>query len=445
MIGDREAATTLRASPVWPVGASLQADAHVLGFTAVWTAMGVALYAISPMAGPAVLALAVLAPLTWCWAARGQLFRQTPSAPICALLVAGLYALINATWSMSPGQAVAAAALILAGAGALHVTLGNLSRMPRSALHAMGIGLLISLAIAAAIICFELLTTQWLRRTLATHYAGLRPTERDMIPVSGQVVFLQPYLLNRNVAALGLMFWPALLVLTQLTLTAWQRRLLVAGLALTPMAILLSHHATAKMAFAGAGAAFAIGWLSTLVVKRLLLVGWVVATLLAAPLAGLAYSNNLYRAGWLEFSARHRIVIWEYTRNEIAKAPIFGAGIDTTRAIHKPDSKDVPRVPGTNFPDAMPLHSHNAYLQVWHEAGAVGAILLLILGVFVLRAIAGVPSVLQPHFCAMFAGAALLVASSFSLWAPWLLSGLMLTPLFAAVGIALNARGAEGP
>jgi O-antigen ligase len=445
MIGEREALSTLRASPVWPIKRSLQTDTYLLAPTAAWTAMGVALYAISPMAAPAVLGLAVLAPLAWCWAVDGQLPWQMPSAPICALLVAGLYALINASWSMSPGQALATAALILAGAGAIHVTLANLSRMPASALRAMGFGLLIGLACAAAVICFELLTAQWLRRALATYYGGLRPTARDMHVVGGQLLYFQPYLLNRSVAALGLMFWPALLVFPQLAMATWQRRTLTAGLLLTPAALLLSSHATAKMAFAGAAAAYGIARVSPPFAKRLLTAGWIVATLLAAPITGLAYSNNLHLAGWLEFSARHRIVIWEYTRNEVAKAPVFGAGIDTTRALHKPDSKGVPRVPGTDFPDAMPLHTHNAYLQVWHETGAVGAVLALVLGVLVLRAIAGMQVALQPHFYAMFAGSALLVASSFSIWATWLLSGLMLTPLLAGVGAALCAIRARTP
>jgi hypothetical protein len=438
MNGESGAFSALRAGVVWP---SQHADTRLLILTATWTAAGVALCAIAPMAAPAVLGLAVLAPLLWCWATLDNLPPwRSPSPALAILAVAGLYAMINATWSLSPAEALTTAALILVGAGILHITAVNLPHMPVPALRAMGIGLLVGLTIAAAVLCFEFLTAQWLRRALAAHYSGLRPTARDMHVVDGQLMFLQPYLLNRSVAVLGLMFWPALLVLPQLAMTVWQRRVLTAGLLLTPAALLLSPHATAKMAFVGAAATYGIARLSPLAAKRLLMAGWVVATLLAAPIAGLAYSNNLHLAGWLEFSARHRIVIWEYTRNEIAKTPVLGAGIDTTRALHKPDSKNAPRVPGTDFPDAMPLHSHNAYLQVWHETGAVGAVLALLLGTVILRAITGSPAALQPHFYAMFAGSALLVASSFSLWASWFLSSLMLTPIFARIGAALYAN-----
>lgn len=408
--------------------------------TGVWTAIGVAIYVVAPLTAPALLGLAVIAPLAWCWM-EGRLPWRTPSAVVAGLAVAGAYILINASWSLSPAEAYTTVAVLFAGIGVLHVTATGLSNTPAPALRAMALGLLAGMAVGAAVLCLELLSDQWLRRLLATYYLGLRPDGRHMQVEAGRVTLLQPYLLNRSMAALGLTFWPALLVLERLAMSSRQRGLLLSGLLLTPVAILVSQHGTSKMAFAGAAATYGVGRLSPLLAKRLLIAGWLAATLLVAPIATLAYSNHLHLVRWLDNSVRHRIVIWGYTKNEIAKAPMLGAGISTSRALHSTDLEGVPREPGTDFPLALALHSHNGYLQVWHEAGAVGAVLLFVLGLLILRAIAAKPPALQPHFYAMFAACALVAASSYSIWAPWFMSALVLTPVFAGIGAALLARG----
>ena len=89
-------------------------------------------------------------------------------------------------------------------------------------------------------------------------------------------------------------------------------------------------------------------------------------------MAALSYSAS-YLASWMPFSARHRIVIWGYTSEQIAKAPLLGAGMSTARALNNPDDMDAPRAPGTDFRLSTSLHSHNGYLQTWYETGAVGA------------------------------------------------------------------------
>jgi hypothetical protein len=414
--------------------------------TGVWTAAGVVLYLVAPMAAPAVLVLAAVAPAAWCWAAQGRLPRRGASATEAVLALAGIYFLINASWSLSRVEAYLSVALLFAAIGVLHITTTSLPRVPTPALEAMGIGLLAGLGIGAAFLCFELLSDQWLRRTLASAYADFRPGQRHMRMEAGRVTVLNLYLLNQCIAALTLTFWPALLVLGRLVVGgAWQRRLLLAGLCLTPVAILLSEHGTSKVAFAAAAMIYGIGRVSTRSAGRLLMAGWVVATLLVAPLAQLAHGSGLHLARWLEHSVRHRIVIWNHTAGAVSKAPLLGSGIDTPRVLHHQGIGNAPREPGTNFRLVTSLHSHNAYLQVWHETGAVGAGFLLVFGLLLLRAIAAQPKALQPHFCAMFAACAALAASSFSIWAPWLMSVLALAPIFAGVGVALYARGDGEP
>ena len=435
----------MRSEAAYPVGAegvtqdppSSRLYQQMLLFSGAWTVMGVALYLVAPMTAPLVLGLAAIAPLAWCWATEGQVPRRAPSPVLIALAVAGVYGLVNASWSLSRVEAYAAVGLIFLGIVVLHVTTVGLAHTPVPALRAMGVGLLIGMGVGAAILCVELLSGQWLRRTLATYHAGFRPNERDIYRAGGGLLLFQPYLLNRGIGALMFTFWPAYFVLERLALTAWQRRVLLAGLLLTPATIFLSSHETSKMVFVGAAATYGIARLSPLLARRLWITCWLIATLLVAPIAALAYGQNLHHASWLDFSARHRVVLWEFSRNEIAKAPVLGAGINTPRALHDTNVAAAPRAPGTDIPMAMPLHSHNAYLQVWHETGAVGVALLLVIGLLVLRAITAQPAALQPHAYAMFAASALLAASSFSLWAPWFLSSLFLAPVLAGIGMAL--------
>jgi len=452
MIGNAEVSSALRRGTSASMSATRPAYSasagrrgHMALLTGAWTATGVVLYLVAPMSAPAVLGLAVVAPLAWCGAAEGRLPRRRVSVVEAVLAVAAVYLLINASWSQSQADAYVSVAMLFAAIGVLHLTTASLPHTPTAALRAMGIGLLVGVAIGSTFLCFELLSDQWLRRTLATSFAELRPGQRHMHMEAGRVTLLQSYLPNHSILALTLMFWPALLVLSQLSMTKWLHRLLLAALCLTPVAIFLSEHGTSKMAFAAGAAIYGVGRLSILSARRLLMTGWVVATLLVVPLAHLAHASGLHLMHWLEHSVRHRIVIWNHTASEIAQAPLLGVGIGTPRARQRLNVEDVPREPGTDFTLVTPRHSHDAYLQVWYETGALGAALLLVLGLVVLRAIATRPTPLQPYFCAMFAAGAASVASSFSIWAPWFLSALTLTPIFAGLGLALDTRGEREP
>ena len=65
----------------------------------------------------------------------------------------------------------------------------------------------------------------------------------------------------------------------------------------------------------------------------------------------------------------------------VAEAPILGAGINTARALN---DRQGPVAPGSDFRLTTSLHSHNAYLQTWYETGAVGAALLMAVGLAVI-------------------------------------------------------------
>src|SRR5207244_11457372 len=76
--------------------------------------------------------------------------------------------------------------------------------------------------------------------------------------------------------------------------------------------------------------------------RRVIAWAWAGVIILVVPLAIITYQSRLYLATWMPHSAQHRIVIWGYTSNQIAKAPILGAGIDTSRARNDPQGYDAP-------------------------------------------------------------------------------------------------------
>jgi O-antigen ligase len=117
--------------------------------------------------------------------------------------------------------------------------------------------------------------------------------------------------------------------------------------------------------------------------------------------------------------------------------------VSTARALDKLEEGTRTLAPGTPFPRETSVHAHNAYLQVWFEAGAVGAALLLGIGLLVIGALGRTPGRVQSLLLATFASHALIAAFGFSIWAPWLLSSFALAVLFASPAVTLASRDPE--
>jgi O-antigen ligase len=411
----------------------------LLLLTATWTAMGVVIYVWVPLLVPALLLLSPVAPVGWYAATRLRPPPHKPSAITLALILAGAYLTLNASWSLSPAMAHVTLAFFFLFVLALYFTCNTLPDNDADVQRAMAIGLCVGLAIGSVVMLFEIASLQWIHRTLMSLVPALRPKPRDMILENGWIVFIQSYLINRNITAMTFLFWPAVLAIF-LVAPAVRRHLWLGGLVPVAAAVLGSKHATSKIAFVGAAMAFAAFQVWPAATRRLIAWAWAGAILLVVPLATLAFHSQLYLSDWIPRSAQHRIVIWGYTSKQIANAPILGSGINTARALNDPDGYDVPVAPGSDFKLTTSLHSHNVYLQAWYETGAVGALLLLAIGLLVLRALAGAPREIQSYLYATFVTCALLGGTSFSLWQPWFMASFGLAAGFAALGWALAER-----
>jgi len=385
-----------------------------------------------------LLPLCVVAPLAWHWAKEQRLRRHPVSAVTAAFALAGLYLLINACWSQSPPSAFAAVALLFVIVVVLHAVLHTLPELDATPLRAMAVGTLAGLAVGGVLLCSEIFSEQALRRLLMRLVPQLQPSPLHF-EVQGPQARLMPYLPNFNVSVLTLLFWPAALIVFRLGLMHRLKWGVLAAAAVAAVTVFASEHATSKVALTGAAAVYALYLAWPRIARRLVIAGWMTATLLVVPIVGLLYGLGMHRADWLAESARHRVVIWGFTSQQVAKAPFLGVGIGTARALHDARSPDTPRAPGTKFQLETGRHSHNAYLQVWYEAGAMGALMLLGLGLLILRGLKEFPPAVEPHLAATFVAGALLAATSYSIWAPWLMASLAMACVFAGLGAALPA------
>jgi O-antigen ligase len=410
--------------------------------TAAWTGLGVLLWAMFPMTASVLLPLCSIAPLAWVWAKRRHLPRYPLSPATAALGLAAVYLAINASWSLSPQTAIMAIVLVLLMVATLHIVLNTLPDLEPAPLNAMALGALAGVAAAGALLCVEVYGDQLLRRLLIHLVPALQPYPQHIVTDGGQAVRLAPYLTNASIGVLTVMFWPAALIATRLgPLGAWKAPALIVA-AIAVATVLASEHGTSQMAFAGAGLTFALFRVRPQLGRPLLIAGWVAATLLVVPAVSFLYKAEAFRTPWLPESARHRVVIWHATAQEIPKAPLLGAGIGSARVTRQtPDAQRL-TVPGTRFQISPSLHSHNAYLQVWYEGGAVGALILLGLGLTVLWSLRRLADDMQPYLAATFAAGAVMIASAYSIWAPWFMASLAMAAIFAGLGAALPRREA---
>lgn len=156
---------------------------------------------------------------------------------------------------------------------------------------------------------------------------------------------------------LALLFWPAAHVMADRGNRAAVALLLVATVT---AAALMSSDAS----LAGLG----LGVVAWMLVKRggragaLVLVGLVALFFVLAPLAVLyGVQSGLWAKlhAFVPASWDARLDIWAFAADRIQAHPLRGWGMDASRT----------------FGLAIPLHTHNAPLQLWLELGAVGAAL----------------------------------------------------------------------
>ncbi len=136
-------------------------------------------------------------------------------------------------------------------------------------------------------------------------------------------------------------------------------------------------------------------------------------------------------------SAVHRLAIWNFVDENISRRPFLGWGLDASRVF--PGRKatidlaadcpkaDVPAGAGLTV-QVLPLHPHNAGLQLWVELGALGVLtgaMVLILAIRRTEAIIQ-SRTSQASFSACLTAIFCVLALSYGLLQGWLIAALFL-------------------
>ena len=350
----------------------------------------------------APLGFAPLVALTGLLALPG-LGRARPAAPPLLVLVAlALWAVVSMTWSpaaVDPTtikdygdiESLTAFKLVLelATYGAAVVVLRGL---PEASAVRSGAILAYGMAALAAVAAVDALMGARIYQAL--HLATGEPIRPDLAMVK---VSLATY-------ALALLFWPASLILSR---RGAQRAILLLVVGMITTSLIVSSDACLAALALGAGAWLLVRYAGRNGAK--VLVGLVAAPFVLAPLAVLlgvqtglvAWLHKVTPASW-----DARLNIWTFAANHVQTHPFRGWGLDASRT----------------FGAAIPLHTHNAQLQLWLELGAIGAALA---GVFFCWLAYGVVRLWERSRgeAAMAAGALfsyLVIGSlSFGVWQEW--------------------------
>ena len=141
-------------------------------------------------------------------------------------------------------------------------------------------------------------------------------------------------------------------------------------------------------------------------------------------------------ADTIKLSAGHRLLIWSFAGDRIAERPLAGWGLDSARAI--PGGKD-PIRPGQSW---MPLHPHNAALQLWLELGVPGTVLFALIVSVVWMALARAN---WPRLYCAAAGASLAIAliascAAYGIWQEWWLGTLAISLFLVLVMARVECR-----
>ncbi|HSK41171.1 MAG TPA: O-antigen ligase family protein, partial [Arenibaculum sp.] len=321
-------------------------------------------------------------------------------------------AALSLAWSPVPDDGVEQVVQFLALFGPALLLVAAASRAP-AATHA-GRLLLVAFVAGTALLVLELAAGLPLHNLV-----------RGRLALDGD-----PTELNRNLVVMAALVWPAMLV-------PWLRgRRLLALLLPLGLAIPVAwgESQSAQIGIPAGLAVLAAATAAPEWTRRALMALTVLAFVGIMPFVAQLHAVAL-DSEILPFSARHRLEIWNFTSERIAEKPLLGWGIEASRELGASRiSEDL-----GGGAELMPLHPHNAFLQVWLELGAVGAaislaiLLLLLHGIGKLR-----PAAKAPAMAAYAAGMAM-IAVSYGIWQSWWLSALLLT----AALIVACARPAE--
>jgi O-Antigen ligase len=419
-----------------------------LGLLALSAALVVIIAIVSPRSAAALFLLPVLAAVA---ILNAQGVKDRPQLKLLglpsALLAFGAWAIVSAMWSEAPIASLTKPLFLIGGTLGTAVLFVLARQADIQILRSLAKGITVGLLVGGGFVAVEILTDQALARLAYNLVPSLQiGIEKHLTILNGQVVEISPTNINRRVTIVAMLMVPTALLLAHAT-SQLSKSLGYAALAAIAIVLMVfSGHQSSQAALVAAAAAYLLSTLSRTWALRVLALAWCVSSLLVVPLVMAAYESNIHRqSDALPHSAKHRVVIWNYTAEQVLKAPILGIGADATATITA-KAEDARKRLGESvskdgvFDKTAARHAHNVFLQIWYELGAIGAGLLTLIGLAALTAIARSPAFIQPFLLAQFAAVSGMIAFSFSIWQLWFEGAIGLGALALLLGLLLANR-----
>jgi O-antigen ligase len=398
-------------------------NGHVLG-AAAFLALPATVFS-PPFVAPILIAAALAA---LALSLREQSWPSAPRGLFLLLVAVVAYGTLSMAWSINPRLSFVLAARLFGEFVAGLVLLDAARRLSAAERDFFARAFLAGFVLGLALLTFEIATAASMIRFLRE-----QAIVKDIIGPQ-RPLYLYSYF-NRVATLVGLIAWPAALVLGRRAGWLWGAVLALAAFA----PVLMSDSETAKLAY-GTGI---VVWLAARLVPRraALVLGILIALgVVTAPLvlrsSVIGWAPGTLAPSDKESSLAHRVAIWDFTYSAIRKRPYFGWGLDSSRVI-----------PGAHATFArnaelLPLHPHDMALQLWLELGVFGALWGAAFALYVTRAIAGEAPrpAAQATLLAMVAAAAINASAGYDLWHPWWLSFLWLSASFAVAALPSAER-----
>jgi len=213
--------------------------------------------------------------------------------------------------------------------------------------------------------------------------------------------------LNRGATAMVMMAWPAAALLWRRG-SVWGVAILFAAVA--AMLGLMESNSAILGAIAGLAAA-SVSLLHRKAGRAMVVLVTIVALAGTTLAAQEMFRRDWQSAEWLDGSARHRVEIWNYTADWIVQKPLTGWGFDASRAFRKDRLSD-----GNGTRQLLPLHPHNAPLQILLELGAVGAAIVFVLLMLLAGRISRLPRPERICGQALFVSTLAISCAAYGLW-----------------------------
>ncbi len=287
-----------------------------------------------------------------------------------------LFVLLSTTWAARPGIPLEKACVAMLVAGGAWIAAQLVRSETRPNLLHMGEGIWIGLLVGLLYLLVELLTDQsiklWLFRAIGVGPDDLKPIiffEWD----GNRLIEISRDDLSRNMTSAVLFLWPAILAVSATWAKSWRALGAAFFAALAITVVMMSWHESSKLALLVGLVVFGLAKLSLPLVGRFSAIAWVVLCLAMPPAALIADRLDLHHAPWIQATARHRIIIWNYTAEKMLGAPLLGVGANMTYVLGPELEADMPEHAEGTLVETISIHSHNIYLQTWFELGLIGA------------------------------------------------------------------------